>query len=181
MKAPDHSLRIWSAGCAMGEEPYSIAILITEFFEKEALDLQTHIFATDIDKNILEKAQKAVYPYNSIESIKYGLLKKYFTSDKDMYRIKQKIRGHVSFSIYNILDEQSYAPPASIFGSFDLVFCRNVLIYFNLKFQDQIFKKLHQSLIPNGYLILGEAEIPSENHKHYFKQVNSCCHIYQKK
>ena len=177
----DRSLRIWSAACAMGEEPYSAAILVHEFIEKEALKLDINIFATDIDDKILKKAQKAAYPFESIKNVKYRLLKKYFTSEGESFQLVPNIRDMVSFSIYDILDKKSYAPPESIFGNFDMVFCRNVLIYFNMEYQDLIFDKLYRSLTQHGYLVLGEAEIPSAKYQRHFRKVIECCHIYQKR
>jgi len=177
----DHFLRVWSNGCSMGEEPYSIAILINEFLEKKAPKPVVNIFATDIDGKILKKAQKAVYPFESIKNVKYGLLKKYFVSREKSFQLIPEIRNLVSFSSYNILDRKSYVPPESVFGDFDMVFCRNVLIYFNTEYQDLIFEKLYRSLVKNGYLVLGEAEIPSEKYQRRFKKVNECCHIYQKR
>ena len=180
-KVADGSIRVWSAGCAKGEEPFSIAILIQELIEKEDLKTKTSIFATDIDGKILEKARKEAYSFDSIKSMKYRLLKKYFTFEGEAFQLLPVIRNLVSFSVYDILDKKSYAPPESIFGSFDMVFCRNVLIYFDTEHQDQIFDKLYRSLARNGYLVLGEAEIPSTKYQRRFRKVNECCHIYQKK
>lgn len=179
-KATDHSIRVWSAGCAKGEEPYSIAILIHELFEKEALKTNICIFATDIDGKILKEAQKAAYSFESIKSVKCRLLKKYFFSKGETFQLMPVIRNLVSFSVYDILDKKSYAPPESIFGGFDMVLCRNVLIYFDAESQDKIFDKLYRSLAPKGYLVLGEAEIPSIKYQKRFRNVNDCCHIYQK-
>ena len=179
-QAGDQTLRIWSSGCAMGEEAYSIAILLHDYYEKEAWNLQTHIFATDIKNRILEKAKKATYPLESIEGIKYRLLKKYFTSEENLFQLSPKIKDMVSFSIYDILDKKTSAPPESVFGDFDLIFCRNVLIYFDAEHQDKIFDKLYNSLSRQGYLILGESEIPLKKYQRYFRRVNECCHIYQK-
>jgi chemotaxis protein methyltransferase CheR len=178
--AQDRSLRVWSAGCSMGEEPYSMAILIHELFEKEALDNQIQIFATDIDAKILKKAHKAIYPFESVKNAKYRLLNKYFVSKGKLFQLVPEIKELVSFSAYDLLDKKSYAPPESIFGSFDMVLCRNVLIYFDIKHQDQIFDKLYRSLPKDGYLVLGEAEIPSAKYRRRFRKVNECCHIYQK-
>jgi chemotaxis protein methyltransferase CheR len=178
--ARDRSLRVWSAGCSMGEEPYSIAILMHDFFKKETLNFQAHIFATDIDAKILKKAHTAIYPFESVKNAKYRLLNKYFVSKGKLFQLVPEIKELVSFSDYDLLDKRSYAPPESIFGSFDMVFCRNVLIYFDIKHQDQIFDKLYRSLSKSGYLVLGEAEIPSAKHKRHFRRVNECCHIYQK-
>ena len=179
-KANDNSIRVWSAGCAMGEEPYSIAILIHDFFEKDALDFQVHIFATDVDGKILKKAQKASYPFESVKSIKYRLVKKYFDLKGESFQLIPEIKEMVSFSLYDILDKKSYAPPESIYGNFDVVLCRNVLIYFDADHQDRIFNKLYLSLAENGYLILGEAEIPPRKYQGHFQRVNECCHIYRK-
>lgn len=175
------SFRIWSAGCSMGEEPYSAAILLNEFFEKENIAFDVNIFATDIDENILKKAQKAVYHFESIKNIKYHLLKKYFSIKAESFKLNQKIKDQVSFSVFDILDKNCYAPPESIFGGFDILFCRNVLIYFNTKYQEKIFDKLYRALSKNGYLVLGEAEVPPKSYLGYFRKVNECCHIYQKK
>ncbi len=176
----DPSLRIWSAGCSMGEEPYSIAILINELFEKEEMEIDINLFATDIDIRILKKAEKAIYPFESIKNVKYRLLKEYFVPKGKSFRLIPKIKDMVTFSCYDLLDNRSYAPPESVFGSFDMVFCKNVLIYFNAEYQDLIIGKLYRSLGKGGYLVLGEAEVPSIKYQRRFKKVNTYCHIYQK-
>jgi chemotaxis protein methyltransferase CheR len=86
----------------------------------------------------------------------------------------------VNFSAYDILDNKTYAPPESVFGSFDLILCRNVLIYFQTEYQDRIFDKLYRSLAVNGYLILGEAEALPAKYKRCFQKENEYCHIYRK-
>ena len=177
----NHSMRVWSAGCSMGEEPYSIAILINELFKKEELNLNINIFATDIDGKALIKAREAVYPFESIKDVKYELLKKYFVAKDKSFGLIPEIKDLVTFSASDILDKKSFAPPESVFGTFDMVLCRNILIYFNTEYQDLIFEKLYRSLAKNGYLVLGEAEIPSIKYQRRFKKVNECCHIYQKR
>ena len=187
----DHSLRVWSACCSFGEEPYSIAILIKELFGKEDFSLDLHIFGTDIDKGALKKAAAAVYPFESIKDVKYGLLKRYFTpvraqagngeKTEEFFQLVQEIRDMVSFSPYDMIDKRSYAPPESIFGGFDMVLCRNLLIYFNMEYQDTIFDKLYRSLSNNGYLILGNAEIPAMKYQRHFRRVDALYHVYQKR
>jgi len=174
------TFRVWSSGCSMGEEPYSIAILINELLEKKNFKYDIRIFATDIDRQILKKAQQAIYPYESIENIKYKLLKKYFITNGESYHLHKKIKEMVAFSVYDILCKNSFAPPESIFGAFDMVFCRNVLIYFSKEYQEVIFEKLYRSLASNGYLILGEVEVPAAKYQKSLKKVSDCCHIYQK-
>lgn len=176
----DASLRIWSAGCAMGEEAYSIAILIREFLKKEKTELDIRIFATDIDLKVLEKARKAFYSIESVKNVKYQILKNYFFSQKDSFCLIPEIKDMVLFTYFDMLDKKSHAPSESIFGGFDMVFCRNVLIYFNAEHQDLIFEKLYRSLNPYGYLVLGEVEVPVEKYKRSFRKISKCCHIYQK-
>lgn len=180
LKKKEKYLRIWSAGCASGEEPYSLAIIFNEFLEKENLELDLRIFATDIDKKSLKSAKEGVYNFESIKEVKYGLLSKYFIQENSSFKIVSKIKNMVNFSFYDLLEKKSYAPPESIFGNFDLVFCRNVLIYFNLEYQEKIFEKLHHSLAPNGYLILGEAEMVFKRYQRYFTGLSEFLKIFQK-
>lgn len=180
LKKKEKYLRIWSAGCASGEEPYSLAIIFNEFLEKENLELDLRIFATDIDKKSLKSAKEGVYDFESIKEVKYGLLSKYFIQKNNSFEIVFKIKNMVNFSFYDLLEKKSYAPPESIFGNFDLVFCRNVLIYFNLEYQEKIFEKLHHSLASKGYLILGEAEMVSKRYQRYFSSLSEFLKIFQK-
>ena len=173
-------LRIWSAGCASGEEAYSLAIIFNEFLEKEKLELDLRIFATDIDKKSLKSAEEGLYNFESIKDVRYGLLSKYFIQKNNSFRIVSKIKNMVNFSSYDLLEKNSYAPPESIFGNFDLIFCRNVLIYFNLEYQEKIFEKLHRSLVPKGYLILGEAEMISKRYQRYFTSLGEYLKIFKK-
>ena len=176
----NNNIRIWSAGCSTGEEPYSIAILLNEFEKKEHKNFNANIFATDIDKKALSKAHAGMYTLESVKKIKYGILTKYFTENKGSYIIDDQITSMVQFSKYDLTDKKISVPAASIFGGFDIVLCRNVLIYFNPEFQKIIFDKLYKSLNNNGYLILGEAETPSEGYKHKFRRENKFCKIYRK-
>ena len=178
--ALDHSLRVWSAGCSTGEEPYSVAILINEFMRKEELKLHLNIFATDIEEGSLKKSREGVYPFGSIKNVKYRLLKKYFTIDDETYTLNPEIKELVSFSVYDMLDSKTYVPPESVFGGFDMVLCRNVLIYFQAEYQDRVFDKLLRSLAGGGYLVLGEAEMLPLKYQRYFQKENEYCRIYRK-
>lgn len=206
-RGQDHSLRIWSAGCAQGEEPYSLAILIHELLEKfersgtpsrtrmghgasagnqygkspPSSPFSLHIFATDIDRGALTDAGKAVYPPTSVENIKHGLLTKYFMPEGNSFRLIPEIQDIVTFSFYDMLDKKHGVPPESVFGAFDLVFCRNLLIYFNTEYQETIIAKLYHSLSENGYLILGEAEAPTMRYHAQFHRVFDFSPIYRKR
>jgi len=177
----DNSLRIWSAGCASGEEPYTVAIILSEIFQKEKTNPDIYIFATDIDEKILETAQNGVYGPDAVKNVRFGLLQKYFSKKPDSYEIKPEIKEMVRFSQHNLLDKKSYIPAESIFGDFDIVLCRNVLIYFKTAFQDIIFAKLYRSLNPDGYLVLGEAEVPLEQYRKKLIRVTKCCKIFIKR
>ncbi len=176
----DRMLRVWSAGCAKGEEPYSIAILIKELIKKDYPELKLNIFATDIDKKNLEKAEAGVYSYDSIKSIKYRFAKKHFTIENENYILNSDIKKMVDFSFYDLLDKKTSSPPESVFGNFDLILCRNVLIYFHAKHQQIIFDKLYRSLAKGGYLVLGEAEEPVGEYQKYFKKEHKYWHLYRK-
>jgi len=187
----EHAFRVWSAGCSFGEEAYSAAILINEILKKEDLTMDVHIFATDVDQNALKKAVNAVYPFEAVKDVKYGLLKRYFApvsadrgqtsnTGEDAFQLKREIRDAVRFSPYDMLNRNTFAPPESVFGGFDMVFCRNLLIYFNLEHQDRIMDKLYRAISPHGYLILGEVEAPTSRYQRHFHKVNACCHVYQK-
>jgi len=180
VKENDNSLRIWSAGCSFGEEPYSMAIIVNEFLSKEDISIRPNIFATDIDRKALKCASVGNYRADSIENVKYCIFNKYFTKEGDQFHISTEIRNMVQFSFYDLLDKNHLVPPESIFGGFDIILCRNVLIYFDLDYQKIIFNKLYRSLNPNGYLVLGEAEVPVEDFKKKFRRENKYCKIYRK-
>ena len=179
-KTDDRSLRVWSAGCARGEEPYSLAILIHELLEKEGLEMDLHLFATDIDQGALQSAALAVYPLASVEYMQHRLLRKYFLATGESFRLIPEIKDLVSFSSYDMLDKKHGVPPESIFGNFDLVLCRNLLIYFNTEYQEAIFARLHQAIADNGHLVLGEAEAPSLACQRRFSRVFEFSPIYRK-
>ncbi len=179
-KQKDPSLRIWSAGCANGEEPYSIAILIHDILKKDPIKFDINIFATDINETILTKAKSAIFELDQMHNVKLGFLENYFSKKRDHYLLKKKIKQMVSFSFYDIINTKTYVPPESVYGNFDMVFCRNLLIYFHPDRQKIIFDKLFRALAPNGYLILGEAERLPARYQDHFTSENDYCHIYHK-
>ncbi len=180
-QAGDHSLRVWSAGCAKGEEPYSLAILIHELLRKEEATMNLHLFATDIDSGALTEAEKALYSASSVENVKYQYLTKYFLPEGPSFRLVPEIKKRVTFALYDILDKKRSVPPESVFGNFDLVLCRNLLIYFDIEYQNTIFEKLYHALAKQGYLILGKAEAPSMTYRHNLSRVFDLSPIYRKR
>jgi len=173
-------IRIWSAGCAMGEEPYSIAIQISELMQKSNPHPGVRIFATDINPSILEQAARGMYKPEQVKNIKYGVMETWFKSRGNAYHLDGKIKKMVNFSFYDMMDKRTYVPPESVFGNFDLVLCRNLLIYFSLKNQKKIFDKLYRSLGSVGYLVLGSAETIPETYADRFTRQIPCCPIFRK-
>ena len=156
--APGGDIRVWSAGCATGEEAWSLAILLHQALEGERNDWMVQIFATDLDPNALATGETGVYPRERLENVKLGVLDRYFVADGDGYRIRPHLRRMVRFSRDDLVSTQRHAPADSVFGTFDLIFCRNVLIYYSRDVQDHMFRRLHRSLSRRGYLVLGNAE-----------------------
>lgn len=149
-------LRIWCAGCARGEEAYSVAILLKEILDKEAFSPKVFIIGTDIDKAALEDAKRAVYKTDSLLEIKKGYLDRYFVFEDSLYRLKDEIRSMVTFSYHNVTTLTT--PKEGIFSDYHLILCRNVLIYFNRDLGERVLSCFSGFLLRNGYLVLGEAE-----------------------
>ncbi|MFD0825002.1 CheR family methyltransferase [Neobacillus sp. M.A.Huq-85] len=147
-------LRIWSAACSTGEEPFTLAMLIQETGLFPAGSVE--IIATDINKKVLQKAEKGWYHKGSFafRRIPEKLLLKYFSEENGGYQIMPAVRNMVRFQHLNLLNKTK----ASQIGDVDVIFCRNVLIYFDQETTKQVIRSLHQNLIPGGYLFLGHAE-----------------------
>ncbi|MFC1614375.1 CheR family methyltransferase [Gemmatimonadota bacterium] len=175
-----NELRVWCAGCAEGEEAYSIAILTHQVLEREERDWIPYIFATDMDSDALRQAEKAIFPRASLENTKLGILDKYFTNQGNFYEVRPFIRKMVRFSQCDLTSPKTVAPAESVFGTFDLVLCRNVLIYFTREVQERIFTKLYKSLAKDGYLILGEAEALDREIQSVFRTIDSLNRIFIK-
>ena len=146
-------LRIWSAGCSTGEEAYSIAILVQE--KKELKDWDVEIFANDISRKVIKIARKGLYTKSSFRSTNHKYyLNKYFSSYGDRYLIDDKTRSMVSFGQLNLLDEEML----QLIGKVDIIFCRNVLIYFDKNARLKVVKTFYDKLNSGGYLLLGHSE-----------------------
>ena len=146
-------IRIWSAGCASGEEPYSIAIMLEEAGLYR--DASFEIFGSDLNQGVLTKARKGHYRENAFRSTTPELRAKYFTHEADgSWRIHDDIRNRVSFGRLNIYDEAR----VSLLGYLDVVFCRNVIIYFDDASKRTVIRHFYQRLVEGGYLLLGHSE-----------------------
>lgn len=151
-------LRVWSAGCAGGEEAYSIAILLDELTAARGPGVGYRVFATDICEPEMEKARRAVYDAASIRNVRLRHLDSCFTAEGNAHAVVPRIRNQVHFSAYDMLDATSKSPSPSIYGDFNLVFCSNLLFYYRVDVRRFILEKIRQSLAVDGYLVTGEAE-----------------------
>ncbi|MFO0794097.1 MAG: protein-glutamate O-methyltransferase CheR [Candidatus Brocadiaceae bacterium] len=175
----DTYIRTWSAGCAQGEEPYSVAILLTELLGWQLKDYHVTIYATDIDHDALNTAKIGEYQESSVLEVKKGFLDKYFSHNGN-YKIKESIKGLVDFSFHDLTSEKFIAPPRSVFANFDLILCRNTLIYFSKGLQRKVLGNLKTVLNKRGYLVLGEAETLPMDMQRDFICKDGMCKIYQK-
>jgi two-component system, chemotaxis family, CheB/CheR fusion protein len=168
----DQVLRLWSAGCASGEEPYSLAMLLADLLGAELHEWSVKIFATDLDEAAIAFARLGVYPENLLKDVPADYRDRYFERIDHSYRIAKTLRQMV---IFGHQDLSRSAP----FPRVDLVLCRNVLIYFTPELQDYVLNQFAFSLRPsNGYLFLGKAEIIRATHA-YFELVNKQWKMYR--
>lgn len=149
-------LRIWSAGCSTGEEPYSLAILLREHFP-ELVDWDVQILATDINKRALRQARQGVYGERSLRMMEVPLRERYFQQVDDHFLLTAQVRRMVRFEYLN-LQTDSFAAASGASKGIDLLLCRNVLIYFELETIRRIVEKFRRVLNPRGFLLLGHAE-----------------------
>jgi chemotaxis protein methyltransferase CheR len=143
----EKNLKIWSAACSIGAEPYSIAIILDNLKTKG----NHSILATDIDTSILERAKKGEFTAGEIKNVKPEYIKKYFPKKEDKFIIASKIRNMVTFKKHDLILD-SYEK------NFDLIVCRNVVIYFNQDIKNEIYKKFSDSLKKGGLLFVGATE-----------------------
>ncbi len=152
----NYNLKVWSAGCSSGEEPYTIAITLNEFKNKNP-KFDYSILGTDISSQILQNAAMAVYKEERIANIPLELKKKYFLRSKDKtartVRVQKVLRDKVKYQRLNFMDNTYKLP-----DMFDVIFCRNVLIYFNRETQEQVISRLCTKLKTGGYLFIGHSE-----------------------
>lgn len=147
-------LRIWSAGCSTGEEPYSIAMVLAE--QKGRLQgWDTKIFASDIDSNVLAQARSGVYPLSRVEGLSQQRLKRFFQKGRGARngkaRVHNRVRGDLSFGQVNLME------PLTV-ETQDLIFCRNVIIYFDKESKKRLVERFADVLVDGGYLFIGHSE-----------------------
>jgi chemotaxis protein methyltransferase CheR len=171
----DRRLRIWSSGCSSGEEPYTLGIILQEMIE-DIRRWDVEIIATDIDEVILEKAQKGIYMSRSVKDVPGEYLDQYFSRSSGFYHINDQIKNMVRFDHLNLNERAALRK----YRTFDFIFCRNVLIYFDDVSRKRVVDHYYMALNPGGYIFLGSAESPTrinpafnlkktDNHMVYYK------------
>ncbi|MCW8195146.1 PAS domain-containing protein [Proteobacteria bacterium 005FR1] len=169
------TLRIWSAGCASGEEPYSLAIAALEAVHDAGLspaDMRIQVFATDINEAAMTTARAGQFPATSVEGLPGSLVKRYFVASEGGYRIKKEVRDLVLFARHDLTAD----PP---FLKMDLISCRNLFIYFDQVVQERILKIFHYALNLNGLLFLGKSESLGHD-KSFFRTVDPHAKVFER-
>ncbi|MFZ4856404.1 MAG: CheR family methyltransferase [Desulfuromonadaceae bacterium] len=146
------SLRIWSAGCSTGEEPYTIAMLLSDIPDLNNWNIE--IIGTDISQKVLQQARRAVYGKPSFRATEEKDVKRFFVQQDGGYKVTSAIREMVTFNHLNLFDTHHLI----MFGTFDLIFCRNVIIYFDMAARKRVIESFHSALYDGGFLLLGHSE-----------------------
>jgi chemotaxis protein methyltransferase CheR len=156
LRHPEATLKIWSAGCSSGEEPYTLAMVLSEFAQKNP-GFDFDILASDISTRVLDKAQTAIYAEAQAEPIPIPLKKKYLLRSKDrasaMVRIVPELRKKVHFRRLNFMDEDF-----QMREHLDIIFCRNVIIYFDRPTQERLLQRFHRYMKPGSFIFMGHSE-----------------------
>jgi len=173
-------LTIWSAGCAHGQEAYSMAILMRELSRQKYAGLTARIIATDIAEDALAKTRRGIYGEEDLAGVKEDFRSKYFHRRGNLYQINEEIKKMVITGRYNLLTGASGGPPEAVFCSYDLIFCRNVVMYFQRQAQEKVLQSLWKMLVNEGYLVLGAAECLPVSLASRSREVYGGTRIYRK-
>ncbi len=171
-RRPGETLRVWSAGCASGEEPFTLAILLAEALGPEAFRQVVKIYATDLDEDALGQARHASYPAKSLDAVPPELRNRYFLSQGGRFVFNPEFRRSIIFGRHNLAQD---APMSRL----DLLVCRNTLMYFNLEAQASILRRFHFGLNEGGFLYLGRAEMLL-THGQFFRPVDLKHRVFEK-
>ncbi len=146
-------LRIWSAGCSSGEEPYTTAMVLDDYLGVHKNEWDSKILATDISPQVLQMAHEAVYPEDRLQNLSPAWKQKYFTKvDKELFEVKDSIKSEVIFRSFNLMEAMPFRK------KFHVIFCRNVMIYFNKPTRDALVERYYDQLELGGYLFIGTSE-----------------------
>lgn len=156
-------LSIWSAGCSSGQEPYTISMIIKETLGLQAALWDTKVLATDISQNALRSAKEAIYHQDSLKDIPPAWKSKYFikSPQAEMYTVAPAIKSNVIFQTFNLMS------PIRFRIKFDVIFCRNVMIYFDQQTKDGLINRFYDATNAGGYLLIGHSETVNKDHTNY--------------
>ncbi|HZX48193.1 MAG TPA: protein-glutamate O-methyltransferase CheR [Nitrospirota bacterium] len=166
-------LRIWSCGCAKGEEPISMAILINKLLNETGHEPDLKIFGTDIDEAAVDSARKGVFIQNSLKNVNPVMRSQLFQAYGSDFKIMPQIRNLVTFGAHDIVSNIQLS-------RMDIILCRNLLIYFEKELQEKVFEKFYYSLKPGGFIVLGKSEVPPLRFRNKLIEVRNRERIYQK-
>lgn len=154
----DKDLRVWCCASSTGEEPYTLAMLQHEFFGAKYREWKAGLLATDISETALQKALVGEYPAKEVEKLPVNLKNKYFDKSGDLYIVKQQIKNELTFKKVNLIKRFQFKK------AFHIIFCRNVMIYFDQPTKDSLIQRLYDNTVLGGYLFIGHSEtIPRNN------------------
>ena len=171
----DYGLRFWSAGCAHGEEAYSLAIMLADFLGEDRAHYDITVYASDIGHLDLNELRSGIYPASDVESLPRSILDRYFLPEEDNYKVRADIRRMVKFFQFDLTSANGLLLPGM-----DCIFCCNVLIYFQRQLQGRVLDQLYSSLAVPGYLVLGEVETPTAALLEKLECLDSKAKIYKK-
>lgn len=150
---PTKILNIWSAGCSSGEEPYTIAMVVDDYFKFNNSKWKVQILATDISENVLSKAREGVYTQEGISKLPETFIKRYFVKNKDNnFEVIDDIKKNITFKVFNLMDNINEK------NKYDVIFCRNVMIYFNAETKINLVNRFYEATKVGGHLLIGHAE-----------------------
>lgn len=150
----NHVLSIWSAGCSSGQEPYTLSMYLKEYFDHKPGNWDTRILATDISQNALKAASEGIYDEESLKALPPEWKRKYFrkTPEPGVFQVSEDLRKNVIYRTFNLMD------PIRFKLKFDVIFCRNVMIYFDQDTKDALVRRFYDATVPGGYLFIGHSE-----------------------
>lgn len=167
-------LRVWSAGCATGQEPYSIAMLLLETLRSEINLWDITIRASDIDAKALQHARDGLFAAKDMEDIRLEMLNRYFDHEDDGFHVKPVLKQLVTFELHDLVSDPPYY-------NLDMVVCRNVLIYFTPALQSRVLRYFHKGLKEGGLLLLGKAEVLVGETNKLFHCIDKKAKLFQKR
>ncbi|MEA4987064.1 MAG: protein-glutamate O-methyltransferase CheR [Anaerovorax sp.] len=151
-KLSKKTLSIWSAGCSSGQEPYTLSMILFDYFKNKP-GWDTRVLATDISMNVLSQAKEAIYTKDDIKELPQSWQRNYLTAlNEDQYTFVPKIKNNVIFKEFNLMNPIQFKLP------FDVIFCRNVMIYFDQPTKDALIQRFYKATNPGGYLLIGHSE-----------------------